>query len=86
MQFFKNIAFSLIIRAVNRLREFNFRKRNQAEYDCDVCNERGERIFFKIRKSDGHWNIAGNDLPSWVVNSEDSICSALESQPEFELA
>ncbi len=80
MNFIRNIHFSLIIRAVNRLREFNFRKRNPSQFDCDVSNEQGERFFFKLIKDHERWKIDGSDLPAWISTSEETISDAVMNE------
>ena len=80
MNFIKNIHFSLIIRAFNRLREFNFRKRNPSQFDCDVSNEQGERVFFKLIKDNERWKIDGADLPAWISKSEETISEAVMNE------
>ena len=65
LEFSRMIQFSLLVKAGNRVREFNFRKlRNPGEEQLtvNVCDERGERILFDMHKRDGNWRIAAAEL------------------------
>ena len=73
----KNIAFTLLIKVDGRLREFNFRKRNDESYDGDISDERGTRYFFKMRKQEGGWSMEGVALPGWLEASQSRIEEAL---------
>lgn len=83
LEFSRMIQFSLLVKAGNRVREFNFRKlRNPGEEQLavNVCDEKGERILFDMHKRDGNWRIAPAGLPAWITQSEEQIRSAVEQE------
>lgn len=65
-----NIAFSELIKINGRLREFNFRKRNEMLYHVDTADERGTRYMFQLMKEVDGWKIEGIDIPGWIMNSQ----------------
>ena len=64
-----NVAFTELIKINGRLREFNFRKRNEMLYNVDTSDERGTRYMFQLLKEDDGWKIQGIDIPGWIMNS-----------------
>lgn len=83
LEFSRMIQFSLLVKAGNRVREFNFRKlKNPGEeqLSVNVCDERGERILFDMHKTEGHWRIAPAGLPAWITQSEDQLRNAVEKE------
>lgn len=74
-----NIAFTLLIKINGRLREFNFRKRSDVNYDTDTNDDYTNRYFFKMEKTDGSWKIVGKELPKWLLENEAQISEALEA-------
>lgn len=74
IQFIKNIQFTKLVKADNRLREFNFRKINSKQdglFTVDVSDDRGNRIIFNMEKVDAHWHIVtGTTLPDWISKNE----------------
>jgi len=80
MLLIKNVHFTLIIRTPNRLREFNFRKRNSSLYDTDVSDDRGNRHFFKMINENERWVISGSNLPLWITDSSELIDKSLAQQ------
>ncbi len=62
MPFPKNIAYTSLIKINGRLREFNFRKRGESQYDVDTNDERGNRYFFKMIKQEESWKISDAEL------------------------
>ncbi len=77
------IQFSLLVKAGNRVREFNFRKlRNPGEEQLavNVIDERGDRILFDMHKKEGNWRIAPTGLPAWITQSEEQIRTAVEQE------
>lgn len=83
LEFSRMVQFSLLVKAGNRVREFNFRKlRNPGEEQLtvNVCDERGDRILFDMHKSDGNWRITPAGLPAWITQSEDQIRTAVEQE------
>jgi hypothetical protein len=84
IQFTKMIQFSLLVKAGDRLREFNFRKLNKEEngvFSVNVCDERGNRIFFNMEKQDGHWRIDPvSPAPKWLDQNPEGLHLALEEE------
>ena len=75
-----NIAFTLLIKINDRQREFNFRKRSDANYDTDTNDDRGNRYTFRMEKENDSWKIIGKLLPVWLTDSEGLINDALIKQ------
>lgn len=73
-----NIAFTLLIKVNGRLKEFNFRKRSDTNYDADTNDENSSRHIFKMEKTGSAWKIKGNALPAWLIANEELISEALE--------
>lgn len=77
-----NIYFSKIIKAGERLREFNFRQLSNdqnASYHVDVNDDKGNRLVFSMyRNSDGKWRTAAQKLPIWIHNAEVILSEAIE--------
>lgn len=75
-----NIAFTLLIKINGRQREFNFRKRQDANYDTDTNDEYGNRYIFRMIKTDDGWKVTGKSLPAWLTDNEKLIHDALEKK------
>ena len=91
IQFTKMVQFSLLVKAGDRLREFNFRKLKEPQeglFSVNVCDERGNRIMFNIEKKEEEWKIVqGTRLPRWLVQNEIRLRDAmLEELRSWELA
>lgn len=83
IQFVKNIQFTRLIKADGRLREFNFRKMRvlqETMFSVDVVDDRGNRIMFRLRKDDQHWNIIPQPLPQWVTDQEKLMSEMIEEE------
>jgi hypothetical protein len=82
--------FSKVIKAGDRLREFNFRQTNlndESRYTVDVPDDKGNRISFSIYKNaEGEWRVAAQLMPMWVHNAEQELASAIEENKKTELA
>ena len=79
----KNIHFTKLVKASNRLREFNFRKvggTNGGYFHVDVPDERGNRIIFRMNKEDGQWKIMDEYVPNWIAGLEDQFSELIESE------
>lgn len=78
----KVVHFSKLIKIEARLREFNFKKNNllgDNVFDVDTADDRGNRIYFKLKNTDNIWTVeAKTALPDWVKNNEKTIISGLE--------
>lgn len=82
-----SIHFSKIIKAGDRNREFNFNRINRSniQYNVNVPDERGNRIFFTMLHDDGAWKIASDVLPSWVLAIEEELGKAIEEENKAEV-
>ena len=82
--FTRNIHFTKLVKAADKLREFNFRMipgSSNGLFHVDVPDDRGNRIMFKMqREEDKHWRIVGQQLPQWVYNSEENLESMIEEE------
>jgi hypothetical protein len=76
------VQFSLMVKAGDRLREFNFRKLKtpHEEFSVNVCDERGNRIFFQMLKNDSNWKISSTQLPTWISQTETRLNDAVEDE------
>lgn len=81
--------FSKLIKAGDKLREFNFRQTNlndDSRYTVDVPDDKGHRIMFTIyRNADSHWKVAAQLMPIWVHNAEHELATAIEENIESRL-
>lgn len=83
IQFNRAVQFSLLIKLDGRLREFNFRKIRDAEEDtfsANVCNERGDRVFFDMKKQESSWDFTPSNLPAWIEQNKKIIRQAVEDE------
>lgn len=80
--FIKIIHFTRLVKIGDRLREFNFKKNNNAgdyTFDVDTADDRGNRIFFRLQKSDNEWNLSSKQiLPDWVSSHQQQLVNELE--------
>jgi hypothetical protein len=81
--------FSKVIKAGDKLREFNFRQtylNDNSRYSIDVPDDKGHRIMFSIYKNaDGEWKVAAQLMPIWVHNAELDLAKAIEENNEVKL-
>ena len=84
IQFTKMVQFSLLVKAGDRLREFNFRRlqTNPAgTFAVNVCDERGNRIFFNMEKADNDWKVVpASNAPKWLEQNQAGLSTALEEE------
>jgi hypothetical protein len=82
-----SIHFSKIIKAGDRNREFNFNRTNRStvQYNVNVPDERGNRIFFTMYQEGGSWKIAPDVLPAWIMNIEEELSRAIEEENSAEV-
>lgn len=78
--------FTKLVKAGDRLREFNFRRLpgNPSEiFHVDVSDERGSRLMFKMhREEPDNWRIDEADrLPNWVYEAENKLSEAIQGAP-----
>lgn len=80
--------FSKVIKAGDRLREFNFRQTNindNSRYTIDVPDDKGNRIMFSIYKNaSSEWKISAQLMPMWVHDAESELAVAIEENAEKE--
>ena len=83
IRFIKAVQFTKLIKANGRLREFNFRKINRPEgefFSVNVCDDRGERILFRMQKENNTWRLESSQLPQWVVMQEEKMNESIEEE------
>ncbi len=83
LQIKKNIQFTRHIKVNGIVREFNFRKisATAAElFHVDVVDDRGNRIMFRLQKSEGQWKLIPQPLPAWIPEAETSLHDAIEEE------
>ena len=80
----RNIHFTKLVKATDRLREFNFRMlpgTTNTMLHVDVPDDRGNRIMFKMQREDAnHWRIVDTGLPTWVTGNEDLLNSVIQEE------
>jgi len=81
-EFTRMVQFSLLVKAGDRVREFNFRKLKSPEeqFTVNVCDERGERIQFGLRKEEGAWRLSSSSLPPWILQTEEKIGEEVDKE------
>jgi hypothetical protein len=75
--------FTRLVKAGNRLREFNFRKFSDPVnlIHVDVSDERGTRHIFKMQRSDkDKWEIDDKNLPGWIYEAEEKLSQAIQNE------
>lgn len=80
--------FSKLIKAGDKLREFNFRQTNlndDSRYTVDVPDDKGIRIVFSVfRNADEQWKVAAQLMPMWVHEAETDLATAIVENKENE--
>lgn len=75
--------FTKLVKAGDRLREFNFRKFSAPAdlIHVDVSDERGSRHIFKMQRSDkDQWKIDDKNLPDWIYEAEEKLNEAIRHE------
>ena len=75
--------FTKLVKAGDRLREFNFRKfAGLVNFiHVDVSDERGSRHIFKMQRADeDQWKIDDKNLPGWIYEAEEKLNEAIKSE------
>jgi hypothetical protein len=83
IQFVKNIQFTKLLKVEGRLREFNFRKLggvNEGFFTVDVVDDRGNRILFRMQKTDSNWKLVQQPLPRWIADVETQLHEIIEEE------
>ena len=79
-----NIQFTKLLKADGKLREFNFTKltrpRQPIVFSIDVTDNRYQRVYFEMLKDEGNWRIVQPQLPSWVLENENTLHSIIEQE------
>src|SRR5436190_11351524 len=75
--FTPNIVFTSFIKIEGRVHEFNFRKKNEAVFEADSTDDRGNRVIFELSKASENWTITSPNLPAWVRHNEDLVIDAI---------
>jgi hypothetical protein len=80
-----NLTFTKIIKAGNRLREFNFTPMfndSCLKYSVDVTNEKSDRIYFQMNRTENEqWEITYNVLPpDWVMDEKYKLEEAINEE------
>ena len=80
--FNKIVHFTRLIKINGRLREFNYRKNNNAGsyvFDVDTADDRGKRLFFRLAKEDNDWQLTSKlPVPEWVTDNRELLITELE--------
>ncbi|WP_300598359.1 hypothetical protein [Niabella sp.] len=80
--FNKIVHFTRLIKINGRLREFNYRKNNNAGsyvFDVDTADDRGNRLFFRLLKEDNEWQLTTKmSMPEWVTDNQELLVTELE--------
>jgi len=83
LEFIKNIQFTELLKCEGRLREFNFRKVHsfpEGLFTVDVCDDRGNRLMFKLVRENGFWKIQSDvNLPAWVLEKEQALANVADA-------
>jgi len=82
IQHIKNIHFTKLLKLNGRVREFNCRKIPGAIelFHLDVCDDRGNRLMFKMQKDDTQWHILDQELPQWLLESEKQLSDLITEE------
>lgn len=83
LKFVRNVQFTRLIKSDGQLKEFNFRKPNgkkEGSFTVDVIETGGQRIIFNMEAIDGEWKIISNDLPGWILASEEALNEIIEEE------
>lgn len=83
IRFVKAVQFTRLIKAGGRLREFNFRKINSPGvelFNINVCDDRGDRIIFMMKKEQNDWHLETQGVPAWIVQNESEFHNVIEEE------
>ena len=75
--------FTKVVKAGDRLREFNFRKLSVPEnrIHIDVSDESGNRHIFTMERSEtDQWTIGDKNLPVWIYEAEERLNAAIRDE------
>ena len=83
LKYVKNIQFTRLIKVDGQLKEFNFRKPNGKQeglFTVDVIDATANRIIFNMEKQDNIWKITTEQLPVWIMQSENAYHEIIEEE------
>jgi len=83
IRFVKAVQFTRLIKAGGRLREFNFRKINSPGvelFNINVCDDRGDRIIFMMKKEQNDWRLETQSVPAWIIQNESEFHNVIEEE------
>ena len=75
--------FTKVVKAGDRLREFNFRTLSVPKnlIHVDVSDERGSRHIFKMQRFEpDQWKIEDQNLPEWIYEAQDGLSAAIQHE------
>jgi hypothetical protein len=75
--------FTKVVKAGDRLREFNFRMLSVPGnlIHVDVSDERGSRHIFKMQRFESdRWKIEDQNLPDWIYEAQERLSAAIQHE------
>lgn len=79
----KNLQFSKLVKAEDRLREFNFTRHTgirDGYFTVDVVDDRGNRIIFPMKLENSKWMIQDDFLPKWITSNSTELSNLIETE------
>lgn len=79
----KNLQFSKLVKAENRLREFNFTRHTgirNGYFTVDVVDDRSNRIIFTMKLENSKWVIQDDFLPKWITSNATDLSNLIETE------
>ena len=79
----RNIQFTKLLKAGDRLREFNFRRSTSDGiiiFNVDVTDDRNDRISFQLKKQETGWKIQSPPLIPWILSNEAGFHEIIEEE------
>jgi hypothetical protein len=49
-------------------------------FHADVADDRGNRIVFKLKKTNNAWKIIDKQLPGWILENEKTISDIITEE------
>lgn len=77
----KNLQFSKLVKADDRLREFNFTRHTgirDGYFTVDVVDDRGNRIIFRMKLENNKWMIQDDLLPKWITSNSTELSNLID--------
>ena len=79
----KNLQFSKLVKADDRLREFNFTRHTgirDGYFTVDVVDDRGNRIIFRMKLENNKWMIQDDLLPKWITSNSTELSNLIDTE------